>query len=256
MNKQFMYLNGNIIVSSENGMKPAIPYRDNIEDILVLENEIEFLESCLKKDSKKLETKQADRDFRNKDSKKISIVGSLMAMGVAFGGSQLLGVSHDEITNTVIGPMSEYLAFSIPMSVGLVGFVQGISLLSLTYRPSKKELNGLEEVIRYEKDMIELFKEELQYLEDRPTFDRKDKVEDMVSYDVHYKSSLDYLRQAIKLRYSFGYNPKRIIELLNKGELEVTLSSEGFADDVIMDFVEYVNNYLDGHNIEMGIGKK
>ena len=71
MNKQFMYLNGNIIVSDEKGMKPAIPYRDNIEDILILENEIEFLEKRLKEDSEKLETKKSDREFRNKDSKKI-----------------------------------------------------------------------------------------------------------------------------------------------------------------------------------------
>ena len=256
MNKQFMYLNGNIIVSDEKGMKPAIPYRDNIEDILILENEIEFLEKRLKEDSEKLETKKSDREFRNKDSKKISIIGSFMAVGISFGMSHLAGISHEEITNTIMGPMSEYMAFSIPMSAGLVGFVQGISLLGLTYRPSKKEISGLEAVIKYEDDMLELFKEELQYLNDRPTFDRKDQVEDMVSYDVHYKSSLDYLSQAIKLRYSFGYNPKKIIDLYKKGELSSALLEDGFSDDVIMDFTGYIDNYLYGQDMEVGIGKK
>ena len=53
-----MYINGTIVISDENGMKPAIPYVDNIEDVLVLENEIEFLEKCLKEDQEKLESKK------------------------------------------------------------------------------------------------------------------------------------------------------------------------------------------------------
>jgi hypothetical protein len=256
MNKQFMYVNGNIVVSDEVGMKPAISYRDNIEDILILENEIEFLEKSLKSDNEKLESKKEDRSFRNKDSIKISIIGSAAAVGVAFGMSHIAGISHEEITNTIMGPMSEYLAFSIPMSVGLVGFVQGLSLLGLSYRPSKKEINGLEEAIKYEKQMIEMFKEELQYLEDRPTFDKKDKVEEMVSYNVHYKSSLEYLSQAIRLRYVFGYNRKRMINLHRDGKLFDELTENGFSDDVIMDFAGFIENYLDGQDVEVQLGKK
>ena len=256
MNKQFMYVDGNIIVSTENGMKPAISYRDNIEDILVLENEIEFLERSLKEDTEKLERKNEDRAFRNKDSLKISLVGSAMAVGVAFGVSHIVGISHEEITNTIMGPMSEYLAFSIPMSVGLVGFVQGISLLGLTYRPSKKDIRGLEEAIKYEKQMIELFKEELKYLEERPTFERKDKVEDMISQEVHYKSSLDYLRQAIRLRYVFGYSQKRMISLYKSGEIYEELLKHGFSDDVIMDFSGFIEDYLNNLGVETQINKK
>ena len=147
MNKQFMYVNGTIVISDENGMKPAIPYVDNIEDVLILENEIEFLEHCLKLDERALETKIGDREYRNKDSLKISLVGSALAVGATFGLSQILGLSHENITNTIMGPMSEYLAFSIPMSVGCVGFVQMISLLGLSYRPSKKDIKGIEEKI-------------------------------------------------------------------------------------------------------------
>ncbi len=40
MNKQFMYINGTIVVSDENVMKPAIPYVDNIEDKLCRRNDI------------------------------------------------------------------------------------------------------------------------------------------------------------------------------------------------------------------------
>ena len=157
MNKQYMYINGTIVISDENGMKPAIPYVDNIEDVLVLENEIEFLEKCLKEDQEKLESKKNDRAYRTKDSKQISIVGSIIGVGAAFGVGQLVGLSHEEMTNTIMGPMSEYLAYSIPMSVGCVGFVQMLSLLGLSYRPSKKDIRGIEERIKYEKDMIDRF---------------------------------------------------------------------------------------------------
>lgn len=255
MNKQFMYVNGTIVVSDENGMKPAISYVDNIEDILILENEIEFLERELKDDQEKLESKNNDRDFRNNDSKKISIVGSIIGVGAAFGVGQLAGLSHEEMTNTIMGPMSEYLAYSIPMSVGCVGFVQMISLLGLSYRPSKKDIKGIEEKIKYEKDMIDMFKEELEYLVEHPTYNRQNQVEEMVSYDVHYKYSLDYLREALKLRYAFGYNPDRMIKLYERGELPSVLLKEGFSDDVIMEFTGFIEREIE-ESKEIKLGKK
>ena len=255
MNKQFMYINGTIVVSDENGMKPAIPYVDNIEDILILENEIEFLENVLREDQEKLESKNNDRAYRTKDSKKISIVGSIIGVGTAFGVGHLFRLSHEEMTNTIMGPMSEYLAYSIPMSVGCVGFVQMISLLGLSYRPSKKDIRGIEERIKYQKDMIDIFKDELEYLSSHTTCNRKDQVEDMVSYEVHYKSSLDYLRESLKLRYAYGYNPDRMIKLYEEGTLPKALLDEGFSDDVIMDFTCFIERKLE-ENRESKLGKK
>lgn len=255
MNKQFMYINGTIVISDENGMKPAIPYVDNIEDVLVLENEIEFLEKCLKDDQEKLESKKNDRAYRTKDSKQISIVGSIIGVGTVFGFGQLFGFSHEEMTNTIMGPMSEYLAYSIPMSVGCVGFVQMLSLLGLSYRPSKKDIRGIEERIKYEKDMIDLFKDELEYLNSNATSNRKDQVEDMVSYEVHYKSSLDYLNQSLKLRYAYGYNPDKMIKLCEEGTLFAALIEEGFSDDVVMDFTGFIERKIEDSK-KTKLGKK
>ncbi len=240
-----MYYHGDIVISTENGLKPVIPYRDNIEDILILENEIEFLEKCLQADSEKLETKIADRAFRTKDSKHISIFGSMVAVAAAFGLGHVAGLSHEEMTNTIMGPMSEYLAYSIPMSAGCIGFVQMISLLGLTYRPSKKEIDGLEEKIKFEEEMLALFRKELQHLEERPTYDRKELIEDMTSYDVHYEYSLEYLREALKLRYAFGYNTEKFIKLYEEEDLSMILLKEGFSDDVIMEFLGFLKQRID-----------
>ena len=245
MNKQYMYIKDSIIVSDENGMKPAIPYVDNIEDMLIIENEIECLKRILEKDEKDLKEKNEEREYRTKDSKRMSVVGSVIAVGTTFGFSQLMGLSHEEITNTIVGPMSEYLAFSIPMSVGCVGFVQALSLLGLNYRPSKKVISALEERIKYSKEMIEIFENELNLLKEHPTYARKNEIKEMISYDVKCEYSLEYLREALNLRYAFGYNPKKYIKLYKEQELPQYLSNNGFSDDVIMDFYEFVSKKVD-----------
>ncbi len=251
-----MYVNGTIVVSDENGMKAAIPYVDNVEDMLILENEILFLEESLKKDEKSLKEKSEERVYRNKVSKHISIIGSLIAVGATFGVAQLAGFSHEEITNTVMGPMSEYLAFSIPMSVGCVGAAQMFSLLSLSYRPSKKDIKGIEEKIKYEKEMIRIFKDELEYLGENPTYNRQLQVVETVSYDVHYKSSLMYLNEALKLRYAYGYNPNSFIKLFNDGQLPYSLSEQGFSDDVIMDFLSFMEEKIKDNIKDSKLSKK
>ena len=67
MNKRFMYVGDSIVVSDENGMKAPIPYVDNIEDVLILENEIEYLKKCLEEDSSKIEHKSKERIMRSKE---------------------------------------------------------------------------------------------------------------------------------------------------------------------------------------------
>ena len=256
MNKQFMYVNGNIVISDENGIKPIIPYVDNIEDLLILENEIEYLEFCLVEDQEKLEAKKKDRAYRNKDSLKISIVGSLFGVGAAFGVGHLAGLSHEEMTNTIMGPMSEYLAYTIPMSVGCVGFAQMLSLLGLSYRPFKGDIRGLEEKIEYEKEMIKIFKEELDYLRKNSTCNRKDQVEDMIAYDIHYKYSLDYLKESLKLRYAFGYNEEKFIKLHNEGEFSQRLRTDGYSDDVVLEFIGFLERKLREKEVEAKLSNK
>lgn len=245
MNKQYMYVKDTIVVSDENGMKPPIPYIDNIEDILIIENEIEYLKRILSKSEKELQEKLDEIAYRNKDCKRVSLIGSALAVGTTFGFSQLMGLSHDEVTNTIMGPMSEYLAFSIPMSVGCVGFVQALSLLGLSYRPSKKSITALEERIKYAKEMIDIFSNELASLKENPTYSRKDKVEEMVSYDVNDEYSLEFLREALNLRYAFGYNPKKYIKLYKSGELPKYLNERDFSADAIMDFYDFVSKRVD-----------
>ena len=245
MNKQFMYANGYIIISDENGMKPAIPYVDDIENRLIVENQLIFLESELKKDQEKLDSKTKERKSRTQDSIELSLVGSAVAVGATFGLAHIFGFSHEEVKNTIIGPMSQYLSFSIPMSVVGVGYVQMLSLMGLTYRPTKSELRGLEEKIKYEEETIKELKDELEQLIANSTCDRRDEVQEMVSYDVHSKPYIDYLKESLKLRYSFGSDSNMMFYLYESGSLISTLESKGFSRDVIEEFHTFVGQRLE-----------
>lgn len=242
MNKEFMYMNGMIVVSDEEGMKPAIPYVDNVEDILILENEIEYLEKTLASDEKALHDKMEERGSRKKFSKQISLVGSALAIAISFGGAQLSGFSHTEMTTTIMGEMSEFLAFAIPMSVGEVAFVQGISLLNWKAGPSQALLNCYQERIAYAKEMLGVFQSELSYLKEHVTLKNDGQVEEMVSYPVRSASSIQFLKESLALREYYGYAPKKYMKEYKEGTLASRLSESGFGDIVVMDFMEFLGN--------------
>lgn len=256
MNKRFMYVGDSIVVSDENGMKAPIPYVDNIEDVLILENEIEYLKKCLEEDSSKIEHKSKERLMRSKECKKISLVGSVLAVGVGFGVSEITGYSHMEVVNNAFGQMSEYLSMSIALSTSGIVFSNVISLLGLSFMPSKKEINGYKEKVEYEKEMIDVLGKELEYLKEHLTVKNKDKVTKMLPYTVHYQGSIEYLMSALKLRYAYGYNYKSIMELYENGELADALIKEGFADDVIMDFITFIERRKEIEKQEVELLKK
>ena len=49
MNKECIYINGNVLVEDENGRKKEMEYSDNIEEVLLQENLIEAMENESKK---------------------------------------------------------------------------------------------------------------------------------------------------------------------------------------------------------------
>ena len=43
MNKEYLDINGNIVVEDENGVKKPVEYRDNLDEVLIQENIIELM---------------------------------------------------------------------------------------------------------------------------------------------------------------------------------------------------------------------
>ncbi len=256
MNKSFVYCDKGIIVSTEKGIRPLIPYIDSVEDILILENEIEFLKKSLESDEKTLSDKIDERKYRLKDVRNVSIFGSGISIGAAFFLSSIMNYGDTSVVNTVFGEMSQYTASVMATSAAGISIAQVIAGLGLTYRPSKKELAGYEEKIIYEQTMIESLTKELSYLREHATQKNKNLVNGNIAHKVHYESSIAYFRDALKLRYAFGANKKRIIDFYYEGTLVRVLEESNFPDDVIMDFMGFIQNRLNEEKEVAKLAKK
>ena len=73
-------------------------------------------------------------------------------------------------------------------------------------------------------------------------------MQEMVSYDVHSKPYIDYLKESLKLRYSFGSDSNMMFYLYESGSLISTLESKGFSRDVIEEFHTFVGQRLESMN--------
>lgn len=250
MNKEYMYVNGNILISTENGMKEPIPYRDNIEDILVFENQISFLQKSLEADEKKLQSDREEVEYRKSSSKKIAAVTSGTVVVAAVAAHAIAYSVAGEELAMVVGELTKGLA------VTGVGFGCVLGLIDYSYRPSKNILRCYEERIAYEREMIDLLSKELEELKNDVTVNRKGAVQEMVSYEVRDEDSIEFLREAIKLRDIYGYNTKKFMKMYFNGELLEFLQNGEFSDCAIMDFMSFLDNKVKLEEQENRMGKK
>ena len=158
MNKQFMVIGDKVIVSTEVGMNEPIPYRDNIEDILLFENEIEYLKRCLDEDEKILDDKIKDKDYRRKSALKNTAIISSSALAA----SGLCYLASNIMPELVTQQTFEQLI----VIIGGVGVTFGpfLGWMEMIYGPSKNLISCYEERVAYEKEMIDILNTELELL--------------------------------------------------------------------------------------------
>ncbi len=242
MNKCYTYDNGKINICTDNTLLPAIPFVDNIGDILEYENEIEYLTGVLVRDEKALKEKINSRSYRTKDA-----ITVLKSMGVISIGSAatiyLLGYlpfmlfeDTKVIANVCIGTGA---------ALGSI-----LSIYSLISRPSNQDVNGYEEKVLYERETLEFLKNELEVLTSNPTTKRLGLMDDTKVYQVNSDSSIKYYNDAIRLRYEFGYNPDKFITWLDDGSLAQRLHDEGIEDENIMEFMSFVQLRKEQRNLK------
>ncbi len=226
MNERYVYVDGMVTVITDSGMNEPIPYVDNIGDILHFQNEIAYLESALKSDQELLNKKKSEREYRSKDSMKVAFV---------IGTASVVG---SIVLPLVLGETGRTLGTTL-LATGAV-FAPTMYAVGLSFRPSKKLINGYEEKINYEKEMLHILYDELQSLKDNPTTLRKDIVKNGTICDINSKYSLKYYEDAINLRFEYGYNPDKFIQWYDEEILGKKLQQEGIADETIMDFMSFV----------------
>lgn len=246
MNKQFMIVNGKVIVSTEEGMKSPVEYVENIDDILLYENEIEFLKSKLAEDEKYLEDKVSERENRKKAAKKVILTAT--GVSLVAGGTYYLGA------NVVDSTFIQQLSVAVGGCAASFGILLG--WMEIKYGPSKNIVPCYEERISYEKGMIEILSMELDELRKKSITKNNERFDEMVSYPVNDVEAIRYLKESLRLRDIFGYHKKAITKMYKEGKLFDILKNEGFSEDAIMDFSIYLESKSREETEEISIMKK
>lgn len=221
MHKGYVYTDGKVIISDENGNHTQSEYYDNLDKVLVQENVIEEMESRIKKLTK--ETKKYP------EAKKryipiylyIALGGILIApplLLLALTGTNPYLSSMD----TVFGSINQVLFFTL--TTGAVGLPFG-SLFTLfdysNFRDRAKRGKGLNSELEFLKLQIEKEKKTLVSLQEEKTRDKENT--EFRATQVNDKQQLEALRRYLELYYVLGYDEKKLSRLYQQGRLDKKL---------------------------------
>jgi len=203
MNKEYTYINGNIIVEDEKGQKKLVDYCDNFEKILVQENVIEKTEKMIA---------DLERITLNvKPENKILILSPLLAtlfipsvfipLLFEFGG-------RDEIIDTIFGKMnqSKFLVLAItlyfsPFSAIASALLNGMDSDRIKHAEGKKLcLNYLKKYLEVEKERLKSLQKESKTLESSSGFKTS---------LINDQKEIKYLDYVASLYYDLGRNLKK-----------------------------------------------
>lgn len=254
MNDEYMYKNGEIIVRSEGKIKKSIPYQDNFEQILICENTIFYLKSKAINDTLKLNSLISSR---SKNVKIFSILAPLTTgatVGFAVSIANLLTALVGTITiPTIVGDVTivnAYLAASIPM-VSLMSI--GTTAQIITKGPSKKDILGYREMIRYEHESIEEYEHELELLK-AENYRKNEyyKHNDSIFQPVPDRKQIRIVRELRELRFAYGQAKEYYLHK-NPDKLAHQLQKAGYLPETIAEFIMFIEskqNKLSEENIK------
>lgn len=259
MIKSYVYVNGDVVAKGEKDIEKVVSYCDNIGERFVVQNVIEYLEKQLAKDSKEVESKINDRECRVKNYKKlVPLTGALsVAVPLVLSGISVIG-NHPETINIAFGDFSPYTATVVTITPVTIVLGQCLASLELFFRPSKGEIAGYEEMVKYEEETLDEQKNNLAILcgdnrrDNEPTQSNA-----LVVYEVKDESALKRVKDNLKLRYAFGSHRDKIYEMYKTNTLLEAMKEHGFCDDAIADFMIFVQQeYAKNNDESVTLGKK
>jgi len=252
MNKEYIYINGNIIVSDEKGNKKPIQNYDNIEEILIQENLIETIEKEIESLEQKLNTKN-----KSSIAKKYPLLYSLRYLGACLitsiigSYSFVFAINFLEPTATAL-PLSNFqnclYASTIIMSI------YGIFFSFIDYTNNKSEIKkekGNISKLEFLKNSLEEEKTKLKELISKKEINNTTcKEEDFKVVEVDDKEVLKQLKATLNLYYNCGYNEKKYYKYHEQGILKEKLKKSYPEYDI-----EKVEEYLE-KNQEKNLTRK
>lgn len=240
MIKSYIYVNGNIVTKGEKDIESVVLYYDNFKERFIVQNEIEFLSSSLAKDEKSYTNKIENRDSSWNLYKKIAPLVGVASVAAPFVLSTVMLIGNrPEYVSTVYGNMEPYtgaVATSLPVTI-LVG--QIFASLELVSRPSKREIAGTYEMVRYEKKTLENKQKLLLELEKdtRKVNEANYSESGVMQVD---DSQIRRHKENFKLRYAYGAHRKDIYEMYKNGILLEEMKKQGFGEEAMADYMIFV----------------
>lgn len=239
MNKSYRNINGSVVVLSDNGIELPRPYFDGIESVLVLENQIEFLQKKLLEDEKALTEKIDERGWRLEQSKMVMKAGVVIAPSFSLVMGLVSAADANKL-ESLFDAVGAIVTRSVPMCFLYLIFFLLFATYPTAIRPSLEMISGYEEKIKYEKETLSLLNERLIELNNNFS---KAGTQNKTDDDLHVvddKKAIKYLKDSINLRYSYGANNEVVMKYFAEETLVSKLKEEGFCDEAIADFVIFV----------------
>ena len=236
MNKEYTYIDGQVIISDENGKKTPVDYYDNLDEILIQENLIETIEnkiSLLEKESnayKKYNAKHYIPFFL--------LMGLMTIVGVPVLFSHCVENPTGYIS-TSIGEVNQNLFIFTAFSAITLPFTGFMELDRYTkYKDCLKREKGINSELEFLKQQIIVEKERLVELKSKKT--RTNENQDFRVVKVNDLEILKIFKSWLNLYYDLGYNGEKYYKYYQQGKLDAKLGKHytDFGIEIAKEYLE------------------
>ncbi len=203
MNKEYIYIDGKVIICDENNKKTLSGYYDNLDEVLAQENLIEMME-------KKIQELEKERTSYKKNSHKhyvpVILPTSVLMSTLGTMLLEYLLIGPDAFTtsvDTIFGTMSNAMSLCIPVSICTVPVAALFEhIIYSSYKSSIKYEKGINSQLDFLKNQIEKEKEKLKRLEQDKSREKESK--EFRTVKVNDSQKLDTLNDNLNYYYDLG----------------------------------------------------
>lgn len=243
MKKNMVIVNDQVFVSGNDGIKPGVKFTNNIVDIIVLEEIIDYLKTQIDLDYKELERKKEEREIRWSDYKKLTLFTTGISVIVPVGISLICGM-HKTTVDSIFGETNGLVSYVSAMVPGALLMSQLLCSYGLTLRPSRNCINGITEKLNYQTVALDDLKRKINYLKEDTSSDKINEYEQNVPIEIDVDTKLKYYKDSTTLRFLFGNQNKRVMELYYNNTLFTELKNKKFDEFAILDFILFIEERL------------
>ena len=231
MNKECIYINGNVLVEDENRKKKEVQYQDNIEEILYEENVIESIGN--KRNELIHKKARINLKLKKKTNKVFRIILILSSI-----------ISAVIIPQTMLNTAALIGAFQAKDVVTIALLIAAITFNVCDIASEKKEKENLKnetsaitcELEFLYKQLVKE-KEKLEELNNNKT--KENMPEGLKISEINDRNLLESIKHNLELHYNLGYNLEKYYEYLEDGILEEKINEEYSQSDV-EDAIEFL----------------